>query len=193
MDQSKTGELIRMLRRGLGLTQLQLAVRIGVSDKAVSKWERGLGCPDVGLLPELAAALGVEPGVLLAGELETNALIGGNMKKLKFFVCPACGNLITATGEASVSCCGRRLEALEPRKAEGDERLSAEKVENEYFISSTHEMTKEHYIAFVALLTGDSVLLRKMYPEWDLATRVPQRHGTLVWYCTQHGLMYQYI
>lgn len=43
MDYTKTGRLIRMLRREKGLTQLQLAQKLHVSDKAVSKWERGLG------------------------------------------------------------------------------------------------------------------------------------------------------
>ena len=47
MDNEKTGRLIRDLRTEKGLTQAQLAQLIHVSDKAVSKWERGLGCPDV--------------------------------------------------------------------------------------------------------------------------------------------------
>ena len=62
MDNGKIGELIHRLRRERGLTQLQLAERLGVSDKAVSKWERGLGCPDVSLLPALSEAFGVDVG-----------------------------------------------------------------------------------------------------------------------------------
>ena len=55
-------------------------------------------------------------------------------------------------------------------------------------------MEKGHYISFVALLTGDSILLRKQYPEWDLQLRLPAfAHGKLLWYCTQHGLFYQNI
>ena len=61
MDPIKTGELIRALRMELGMTQQQLAQRLHVGDKAVSKWERGAGCPDVSLLPSLAEALGVPP------------------------------------------------------------------------------------------------------------------------------------
>ena len=57
MDYEKIGGLIRSLRTQQALTQLQLAGRIGVSDKAVSKWERGQGCPDVSLLPRLAQIL----------------------------------------------------------------------------------------------------------------------------------------
>ena len=51
MDHEQIGRLIRSLRREQGLTQLQLASLLNVSDKAVSKWERGLGCPEVSLLP----------------------------------------------------------------------------------------------------------------------------------------------
>ena len=116
------------------------------------------------------------------------------MKKLRCYVCPSCGNLITASGEAGVTCCGKNLHPLEPKKAEEGDRLSVEKLENDYFISSRHPMTKEHYVSFVALLTGDSVMVRKLYPEWDLQTRIPAfGHGTLLWYCTEHGLYKQLI
>ncbi|WP_415930955.1 hypothetical protein [Zhenpiania hominis] len=53
-------------------------------------------------------------------------------------------------------------------------------------------MTKEHYITFVALLTGDGMMIRKQYPEWDLQVRIPAfGHGKLLWYCSKHGLFYQ--
>lgn len=65
-------------------------------------------------------------------------------------------------------------------------------MENDFFITSNHSMTCEHYISFVALLSGDSVMIRKQYPEWDLQVRIPIfAHGKLVWYCTKHGLFYQ--
>ena len=192
MDATKTGALIRQLRQERGLTQLKLAEQIGVSDKAVSKWERGFGCPDVSLLTTLAQALGVDLEELLSGTLESNDPIGGNMKKLRFYVCPLCGNLLTATGDATVSCCGKKLSTLAPRKAEPDEKLTVELIENEYFVSSDHDMTKEHAITFVALLTSDTLALRKLYPEWGLQVRLPRLgHGMLVWHCNQHGLMYQ--
>jgi desulfoferrodoxin (superoxide reductase-like protein) len=116
------------------------------------------------------------------------------MKKLQFYVCPNCGNLLTATADATVSCCGKTLKPLHLRKAEETEKLSVEVIENDYFISTDHEMTREHYIAFVALLTGDSIMLRKQYPEWNLQTRIPRfAHGVLIWYCTRHGLFYQMV
>lgn len=194
MDQIKTGALIRTLRTQKGLTQKLLAEAVGVGDKAVSKWERGLGCPDVSLLPELSRVLGVGLEALLSGQLDANDRERGNMKKLKFYVCPDCGNLMTAATEAGVSCCGKTLLPLEPQKAEGMDKLSVEKIDDSWFISSHHPMTKEHYVSFVALLTGDTLMLRRLYPEWDLQTRIPCfGHGILLWYCTRHGLYRQII
>ena len=192
MDQTKTGGLIRALRTQKGLTQKALAETVGVGDKAVSKWERGLGCPDVSLLPELSRVLGVGLETLLSGALDANDQERGNMKKLNFYVCPNCGNLITAATEVGVSCCGRTLLPLEPQKPE--EPLSVEKIDDSWFVSSPHPMTKDHYVSFVALLTGDTLFLRRLYPEWDLQTRIPAfGHGILLWYCTQHGLFRQII
>ena len=192
MDQIKTGELIRILRTQKGLTQKALAEAVGVGDKAVSKWERGLGCPDVSLLPELSRVLGVGLEALLSGALDANDQERGNMKKLKFYVCPDCGNFIAAATEAGVSCCGRTLHPLEPQKPE--EPLSVEKIDDSWFVSSPHPMTKDHYVSFAALLTGDTLFLRRLYPEWDLQTRIPAfGHGILLWYCTQHGLFRQII
>lgn len=192
MDCEKTGALIRRLRKEKGLTQCQLATQIQVSDKAVSKWERGQGCPDVSLLPALAQVLCVHLDALMRGDIIPNAPDGGNMKKTQFYVCPVCGNVLTSTGAAQVSCCSKPLDALPMVKASETEKLSVEVIEDEYFVSSDHEMTKEHHISFVALLKGDTLLLRKMYPEWNLETRLPAwRYGTLIWYCTRHGLRYQ--
>ena len=192
MDATKIGELICTLRKEKGLTQLQLAERLNVSDKAVSKWERGLGCPDVSLLARLSQVFAVDLEKLLAGELDPNSQAAGNLKNLHFYVCPTCGNLVTALVDTPVSCCGKKLTALTAQKVGPEEKLSVEIIENDYFISSDHEMSKDHYISFVAFLTGDTVLLRKQYPEWNLQTRLPVfAHGRLLWYCTRHGLFYQ--
>lgn len=194
MDPRLTGSLICRLRKEQQLTQRQLAERLCVSDKAVSKWERGLGCPDVSLLPDLARLLGIQLEGLLSGQLDSKEPLGGNMKNLNFYICPNCGNVVTAMAEAAVSCCGKKLPALTPQKAPEGERLQVERIEEDYFISTDHPMEKGHYISFVALLTGDSILLRKQYPEWDLQLRLPAfAHGKLLWYCTRHGLYYQNI
>lgn len=192
MDHTKIGELIFRLRREQGMTQRQLAQRLHVSDKAVSKWETGMGCPDISLLPELSNIFQVDLQQLLSGELDAREALGGNMKKTAFYICPACGNVITAMADATVSCCGLRLDAAVPQKAEGEDQLTVETVENDLYITSGHPMEKDHYITFVALLTGDSLMLRRQYPEWDLQARIPAfGHGRLLWHCSRHGLFYQ--
>ena len=194
MDTGKIGEIIYNFRTEKKLTQKQLADAMHISDKTVSKWERGAGCPDVSLLPELCRFLGVNLEDMLSGELDKNDIVGGNMKKTVFYVCLECGNIISATAEANISCCGKKTRMLEPKKAEDEEKLKVELIDNEYYISSDHEMTKQHYITFAALLTGDSLIMKKQYPEWDLQVRIPRTaHGKLVWYCNQHGLFYQLI
>ena len=77
------------------------------------------------------------------------------MRQLKFYVCPQCGNLITATGSAVLSCCGRKLEALEPRKPDEEHRLTFEQVEDDWFITASHPMVKGHYLSFAALSGGE--------------------------------------
>lgn len=192
MDHTKIGGLIRRLRQERGMTQRQLAERMGISDKTVSKWERGMGCPDLSLLPDLSDIFHVGLDQLLTGELDAREALGGNMKRTAFYICPDCGNVVAAMADAAVSCCGKRLEASQPQKAEGEDCLTVETVENDLFITSDHPMSKDHYITFAALLTGDSLILRKQYPEWGLQVRLPAvGHGRLLWYCSRHGLFCQ--
>lgn len=194
MDNIKIGKLIYTLRKEKKLTQLQLAECMNISDKTISKWERGLGCPDVSLLSELSKLFEVDLEKLLSGKLDINETLGGNMKKLQFYVCPNCGNVITAMTDTTITCCGKKLKAMQPKKPDEGEQLSIEIIDNDYFISSEHEMVREHYISFVSLLTSDSIFLRKQYPEWNLQVRIPSfAHGLLLWYCTKHGLFYQKI
>lgn len=70
MDNAKTGGLIAARRKELGLTQKELAEHLHISDRTVSKWERGAGFPDVSLLEPLGEALGLSAGELLRGERE---------------------------------------------------------------------------------------------------------------------------
>lgn len=194
MDQVKTGRLIRTMRTKLGLTQLALAEQLGVSDKAVSKWERGGGAPDISLLPLLSQALGVDTEALLRGDLEENDMTNGNMKKMRFYRCPACGNLLFSTDDADVTCCGAKLTNLVMHKPDEENALQIEHSDGEWYITAPHEMHREHYISFVAFLTGDTMIIKKQYPEWGLDVRLPYiRHGILLWYCTRDGLFYQNI
>lgn len=194
MDNTKIGKLIYTLRKEHGLTQLQLAEHLNISDKTVSKWERGRGCPDVSLLCALSELFHTDLSDLLSGQFTANDRVGGNMKRLQLYVCPQCGNVLTALTETSITCCGKKLRPLEAKPAKGAERLAVERVETDYYISSDHDMTREHYISFVMLIASDTVVMRKQYPEWNLQVRIPAfAHGRLVWYCTQHGLFYQNI
>lgn len=189
MDTMKTGALIRQLRQKQGLTQLALAQQLNVSDKAVSKWERGCGAPDVSLLPALSQALGADLAALLRGDLAEKAAETGNFRRLKFFVCPTCGNLLFATGSAALSCCGHSLLPLTPQSPDPAHDLTAELNDGEWYLTSPHEMHREHSISFVALLSGDTLLVKKLYPEWALQARLPRiPHSTLLWYCTRDGL-----
>ncbi len=193
MDCEKTGALIRLLRQEQHLTQEQLAARLNISNKTVSKWERGAGCPDISLLDTLADALQVDLRELLQGRLPDKPWATGNMKKAIYYVCPVCGSLSVTTGNASLSCCGRTLAPLSPAKAAENQRLQLEAVEDEWFITSTHPMEKNCYISFVAFVTGDRLQLVRQYPEWELQLRLPKRHGQLLWYSTQDGLLTQTI
>ena len=189
MDCNKVGKLILDLRKEKKMTQKQLADAMNISDKTISKWERGLGCPDVSLLNELSQVLNVNIEKILLGDLEPNNTDGGNMKKIKFYMCPNCGNVITATGEAEISCCGRKMTALVPKPADDEHYLNVETIENDYYITFPHEMKKEHFISFVAYVTYDKVLLVRLYPEQGSEVRIPiLRRGELYFGCTKDGL-----
>lgn len=190
MDNTKVGGLIYGLRREKGMTQKQLADKMNISDKTVSKWERGLGCPDVSLLPRLSELLGVDLKKLLSGELEPNDTDGGNMKRTKFYVCPDCGGILTATGAADVSCCGRKLEPLKAVEADVEHQVKVQEIEEDYYITFDHPMSKAHFIRFAAYVSYDRVLLVRLYPEQGSEVRIPQlRGGQFYICCSQHGLM----
>ena len=194
MNNTKTGKLIRQLRIEKKLTQKQLAELIGISDKAVSKWETGRGYPDISMFSALADVFGTDVRNLLMGNINKNERENGNMKKLKFYVCKDCGNIITATSEAAISCCGNNLSPLAPRAAEESEMLKIENIDGNLYISSDHPMTKEHYISFVAYTVDSTAMIFKQYPEWNLQVTLPPfRSGRLVWYCNKCGLLYQNI
>lgn len=189
MDLSKTGKLICNLRKEKGLTQKQVAEHLGISAKAVSKWECGHGFPDVVLIRELSELLGVNPERLFEGSINKNRNEVGNMKNLKFYVCEGCGSIITASGKAEISCCGKKLAPLTPQKSNGKHAFCVEEIEDEYYVKTEHAMTKEHYISFVAYVCMDRVVLVRLYPEQDGAARMPRmRGGKLYFYCNTHGL-----
>lgn len=174
------------------MTQSDLAERIGVSNKTVSKWETGKGLPDISLLEPLARALGVSLIELMNGEQIVNRNISANLLKSKFYVCPVCGNVIHAGGETLLACCGVTLPPLEAEEADGEHCACIENVEDEQFITLDHPMTKQHYISFLAYVTTDKVQMVKLYPEGAAQTRMQLRgRGVLYFYCKHHGLYKQ--
>ena len=189
MNNYVTGGTIKALREQRNLTQAELADKIGVSSKTVSKWETAKGLPDITLLQPLAAALGVSVIELMNGEPIANQNVSGNMLRSKFYVCPLCGNIIHTTGAALISCCGITLPALEAEEPDEDHGVTVEYVEDEHFITVPHPMTKGHYISFIASVTSDRLQMVKLYPEGNAETRLQLRgRGYLYYYCNQHGL-----
>lgn len=189
MNTYVTGTTIKQLREKRNMTQMDLAERIGVSSKAVSKWETAKGLPDISLLQPLAQALGISVIELMNGEYIVNQNTSANMLRSQFYVCPICGNAIHALGNVLVSCCGITLPALEAEEADDDHDVTIENVEDELFLSVRHSMTKQHYISFVAFVTSDRMQMVKLYPEGNAETRLQLRGmGYLYYYCNQHGL-----
>lgn len=192
MDTYVTGAAIKQLREAKGLTQAELADRIGVSSKTVSKWETAKGLPDITLLEPLAGALDVSVMELMSGQTISNKNVSCNMMRSKIYVCPICGNIIHSAGEAVISCCGILLPALEAEEVDENHSISIENVEDEKFVTVHHDMTKSHYISFVAYATSDRFWLTKLYPEGNAETRFQFRgRGYLYIYCNKHGLMKQ--
>ncbi len=189
MDRYITGATIRRLRESKKLKQEELADRIFVSSKTVSKWETGQGLPDITLLEPLAKALGISVIELFSGGEVRNGNRAADIRKTRFYVCPVCGNVIQATGEAVVSCCGITLPPLEPEDPDEAHTLRAEVVEDEYYVTVDHPMTREHYISFLAAVSDRDVQLVKLYPEGGAEARF--RMGGVKYlyaYCDHHGL-----
>ena len=189
MNTYVTGATIKQLRESRKLTQAELADKIGVSSKTVSKWETAKGLPDISLLQPLSEALGISVIELMNGEQITNKNISCNMLRCKFYACPICGNIIHSIGDTLISCCGITLPALEAEDADENHGITVEQVEDEHFITLRHPMTKRHFITFLAFVTSDRMQMVKFYPEGNAETRLQLRgKGYLYYYCNRHGL-----
>lgn len=190
MDAYITGNTIKHLREKKALTQAQLADILGITAKAVSKWETGKGLPDITSIEPLAKALGVSVSELLAGNAIINRNVSSNLLRSHFYVCPLCGNVIRAVGSAAISCCGITLPPLEAEEVDDAHNIAIEKVEDEHFLTVHHDMTKAHFISFLAHITMDRVQMVKFYPEGNAETRLSLRGGGYLYlYCNKHGLM----
>jgi len=190
MDKYVTGSCIRRLRESKGMTQGELAEKIYVSGKAVSKWETGGGFPDISLLEPLAKALDISVIELLSGEDIQNNNRSSNMLRSKFYVCPICRNVIYSVGNAVISCCGITLPpAVCCRENDEEHLIRTEKVEDEYYVTVDHTMTKDHYISFLAAVSDNGIQLVKLYPQQQAEARFKiSRTRYIYGYCTHHGL-----
>lgn len=189
MNHYVTGNTIRILREKRKFTQKHLAEQIGVSDKTVSKWENGRGLPDITLLEPLAEVLQVSVAELLSGECVNNTNLSSNMQKAKIYVCPVCGNVNITVGEALISCCGITLPQQEAEEVDETHKIITERIDNEYYVTVPHEMSKKHYISFIAYVTSNKWDVAKQYPEGEANTRFRiDGHGILYFYCNRHGL-----
>ena len=191
MNQYVTGAVIKELREKNNLTQAELAEQLRVSDKTISKWETGKGYPDVSLLEPIAKVFGISITELISGNAVNNVNISANMLRSKFYVCPVCGNAIHSMGEAVVHCHGITLTPCQPEETDEHHMIFIEKVEDEYFIRIEHDMTKRHYISFIAGLSSDKIQLIKLYPEGNAEGRI-KINGVrkLFFYCNRDGLFY---
>lgn len=190
MDCVKIGRLIAKLRKEKGLTQKNISDALGITNKTVSKWECGLGCPDLSLWTELSAILGVDMAQMMEGDITANKPDSGNIDKIRFYVCPSCGNILVSTGSASIFCCGRKLERILPTGELSAPKITVEEMDMDYYITIDHPMTKEHYLSFAAYVKSDKVFLNRLYPEQSPAFRFPiSAGGKLYVYCVKHGLL----
>ena len=189
MNTYVTSATIRSLREKRNMTQAELAEKIGVSSKTISKWETAKGLPDVSLLQPLAQALGISLIELMNGEHIINKNISANMLRCKFYVCPLCGNVIHSIGDSVISCCGITLPPLEAEEPDEAHGICVEAVEDEHFVTVNHPMTKEHFISFLAYVTSDRLQLVKLYPEGEAQARFSISGVQKVFfYCNRHGL-----
>lgn len=189
MNQYVTSAMIKRLREQKNMTQQQLAEKVSVSDKAISKWENGRGYPDVSLIEALANALGVSIIELFSGDDVVNKNRAFNMRRIKYYVCPICGNIIQSTGDTVISCCGIVLPPLEAEPEDDKHHLQCAQVEDEYYVTSPHSMSKTHYISFIAAVKDDGCEIKKLYPEGNAEARFKiSRTRDILYYCNQHGL-----
>ena len=189
MDKYVTGAVIRKIRESKKMTQEELADKICVSSKAVSKWETGRGLPDISLIEPLATALDISVIELLSGEDVRNENRCFNIYKEKFYVCPVCGNVIRSVGDAVVSCCGVTLPALDAEATDPDHTIRIERTEDEYYVTVDHPMNKDHYVSFLAAVADNGTQFVKLYPEQNAEARFKISRTKVIYaYCNRHGL-----
>lgn len=171
------------------MTQLQLAERLSVSAKTVSKWETVKGYPDITLLESIANALSVSISELLSGNTVTNSNVSANMLRSHFYVCPVCGNIIHSMGETVIQCHGLQLQPEEAEETDENHKIFTEQVEDEYYVQGEHDMSKQHYISFIAAVSVDKMQMVKLYPQGNAEARFKMNGVKKIYfYCNRSGL-----
>lgn len=191
MNQYVTGAVIKELREKNKMTQSQLADKLGVSDKTISKWETAKGYPDITLLESIAEAFSISVAELISGNTVYNSNVSANVLKSNFYICPICGNMIYSMGEAVIHCHGVLMTAAQPEETDENHKILIEKIEDEYYVCIEHPMTKNHYISFIAALSSDRIQMVKLYPEGNAQARF-KINGVkrILFYCNRDGLFY---
>ena len=189
MNQYVTGAVIKQLREKANFTQAELAAKLNVSSKTISKWETAKGYPDISLLEPLAKVFNVSLTELISGNAVKNVNVSANMLRSKFYVCPVCGNVIHSMGEAVIHCHGVLLTPCQPEETDENHMIFVEKVEDEYYVRIEPDMTKEHYISFMAAVSSDRIQMIKLYPEGNAEARF-KINGIkkILFYCNRDGL-----
>lgn len=190
IDRRELGHMIKELREKKGMTQLELASLLNLSDRTISKRETGRGYPDITFLERIAALFPLSLAELLSGAGVNNSNVSCNMLKASFYVFPVCGNTIVSTGEGSFSCHGITLEKPGKNAVDDEQSVSVEVVEDEYFISIPHPMTKDCHISFIAALPSDRVRMVKLYPEGSADARVKMNGVRKIVFCSNTDGLY---
>ena len=191
MNQYITGAVIKNLREKYRLTQAELADKLKVSDKTVSKWETGRGYPDISLLEPIANVFEISIAELISGNAINNVNVSANMLRSVFYICPVCGNIVHTMGEAVIHCHGVALTPCRAEESDEHHKIFIEKAEDDYYIRIEHDMTKKHYISFIAALSSDRIQMVKLYPEGSAETRFPIRGvKKILFYCNRDGLFF---
>jgi desulfoferrodoxin (superoxide reductase-like protein) len=100
-----------------------------------------------------------------------------------------CGNVVHSMGESVVICHGITLPPLDAEDIDDLHPVSIEEVENEYFVSVAHDMTRTHYISFLAAVSYNRVQIVKLYPEGNAEARFKMNNvKTIYFYCNKDEL-----
>ena len=125
----------------------------------------------------------------MSGNVVNNSKAANSMAKTKWYVCPACGNVIHAMGDAVISCCGITLPRLEEEKLDEHHNIKVERIDDEYVVSMDHPMDKDHFLYFIAYRTDTNIQVERLYLESEALCHFKiLGHLKIFAYCNHHGL-----